>query len=164
MEINRFLFWGMFGLSVEICFTAIFSLFTKKKINLIGHTSLWMFPIYSLGLTFGFDLIKQIMVFNLDVNEINFQENLINKIDSVLERTLKGNGENNFVQLEKRFPLEVSNNTYRGLWKMNQEFMGGPFLMKIQKKNEGEVIVSIGIVFAPGKPKKHFMIEMEALL
>ena len=110
------------------------------------------------------DLIKQIMVFNLDVNEINFQENLINKIDSVLERTLKGNGENNFVQIEKRFPLEVSNNTYRGLWKMNQEFMGGPFLMKIQKKNEGEVIVSIGIVFAPGKPKKHFMIEMEALL
>jgi len=110
------------------------------------------------------DLIKQIMVFNLDVHEINFQENLINKIDSVLERTLKGNGENNFVQIEKRFPLKVSNNTYRGLWKMNQEFMGGPFLMKIQKKNEGEVIVSIGIVFAPGKPKKHFMIEMEALL
>ena len=110
------------------------------------------------------DLIKQIIVFNLNVNEINFQENLINKIDSVLERTLKGNGKNNFVQIEKRFPLEVSNNTYRGLWKMNQEFMGGPFLMKIQKKNEAEVIVSIGIVFAPGKPKKHFMIEMEALL
>ena len=110
------------------------------------------------------DLIKQIIVFNLEVNEINFQENLINKIDSVLERTLKGNRENNFVQIEKRFPLEVSNNTYRGLWKMNQEFMGGPFLMKIQKKNEGEIVVSIGIVFAPGKPKKHFMIEMEALL
>ena len=64
------------------------------------------------------------------MNEINFQENLINKIDSVLERTLKGNGKNNFVQIEKRFPLEVSNSTYRGLWKMNQEFMGGPFLMK----------------------------------
>jgi len=110
------------------------------------------------------DLIKQIIVFNLEVNEINFQEDLINKIDSVLERTLKGNRANNFVQIEKRFPLEVSNNTYRGLWKMNQEFMGGPFLMKIQKKNEGEIIVSIGIVFAPGKPKKHFMIEMEALL
>ena len=98
------------------------------------------------------------------MNEINFQEDLINKIDSVLERTLKGNRANNFVQIEKRFPLEVSNNTYRGLWKMNQEFMGGPFLMKIHKKNEGEIIVSIGIVFAPGKPKKHFMIEMEALL
>ena len=110
------------------------------------------------------DLIKQIVVFNLNTNEINFQENLINKVDSVLERTLKGNRGNNFVQIEKRFPLEVSDNTYRGLWKMNQEFMGGPFLMKIQKKNEGETIVSIGIVFAPGKPKKHFMIEMEALL
>ena len=67
-------------------------------------------------------------------------------------------------KIEKRFPLEVSDNIYRGLWKMNQEFMGGPFLMKIQKKNQGEIIVSIGIVFAPGKPKKHFMIEMEVLL
>jgi len=110
------------------------------------------------------DLIKQIVVFSLNVNEINFQENLINKIDSVLEKILKGNRKNNFVQIEKRFPLEVSDNIYRGLWKMNQEFMGGPFLMKIQKKNQGEIIVSIGIVFAPGKPKKHFMIEMEALL
>jgi len=110
------------------------------------------------------DLIKQILVFRLNVNEINFQENLINKIDSVLEKTLKGKRKNNFVQIEKRFPLEVSDNIYRGLWKMNQEFMGGPFLMRIQKKNQGEIIVSIGIVFAPGKQKKHFMIEMEALL
>ena len=45
------------------------------------------------------DLIKQIVVFSLNVNEINFQENLINKIDSVLEKTLRGNRKNNFVQI-----------------------------------------------------------------
>ena len=102
--------------------------------------------------------------FGPSIGQTSIPENLINKIDSVLEKTLKGNRKNNFVQIEKRFPLEVSNNIYRGLWKMNQEFMGGPFLMKIQKKNQGEIIVSIGIVFAPGEQKKHFMIEMEALL
>ncbi|MBC8266176.1 MAG: DUF4837 family protein [Flavobacteriales bacterium] len=110
------------------------------------------------------DLIKQILVFKLKVNEINFQENLIIKVDSVLEKTLKGKGENNFVQIEKRFPLEISTNTYRGLWKMEKKFMGGPFLMKIRKKNQEEIIVSIGIVFAPGNQKKHFIIEMDAIL
>ena len=42
--------------------------------------------------------------------------------------------------------------------------MGGPFLMKIQITKEGIVIVSIGIVFAPGEAKKRFIVEMDALL
>jgi hypothetical protein len=42
--------------------------------------------------------------------------------------------------------------------------MGGPFLMKIYKSKSGNVIVSIGIVFAPGEAKKRFMVEMDALL
>jgi len=61
MEINHLLFWGMFGLCCEIIFTALFNLFSKKKYNLIGHTSLWMFPIYSIGLTYGFSLVQYII-------------------------------------------------------------------------------------------------------
>ena len=61
MEINHLLFWGMFGLCCEIIFTALFNLFQKKKYNLIGHTSLWMFPIYSIGLTYGFSLVQYII-------------------------------------------------------------------------------------------------------
>jgi len=61
MEINQLLFWGLFGLVVEIFFTAIVNLIIKKDFNLIGHTSLWMLPIYSLGLTYGFDFIQQII-------------------------------------------------------------------------------------------------------
>ena len=60
MDIKNLLFWGMFGLTVEISFTALRGLITKKY-NLMGHTSLWMFPIYSFGLTYGFDFIKQII-------------------------------------------------------------------------------------------------------
>lgn len=51
----------MFGLSLEIFFTAITDLFLKRDFNLKGHTSLWMFPIYSLGLTYGFDIVQQII-------------------------------------------------------------------------------------------------------
>jgi len=61
LQINQLLFWGIFGLIVEIFFTAIVDLFSKRDFNLKGHTSLWMFPIYSLGLTYGFDVIQQII-------------------------------------------------------------------------------------------------------
>tara|TARA_B110000196_G_C20904119_1_gene547362 strand:- start:277 stop:684 length:408 start_codon:yes stop_codon:yes gene_type:complete len=61
LQINQLLFWGTFGLIVEIFFTAIVDLFSKRDFNLKGHTSLWMFPIYSLGLTYGFDVIQQII-------------------------------------------------------------------------------------------------------
>tara|TARA_Y100000310_G_C20535282_1_gene740539 strand:- start:43 stop:399 length:357 start_codon:yes stop_codon:yes gene_type:complete len=47
----------MFGLFVETCFTALRDLIRKKDISLIGHTSIWMFPIYGFGLTYGFDFI-----------------------------------------------------------------------------------------------------------
>ena len=58
MNISEVLFWGMFGICVEVVFTAIFDLFTKKRIALMGHTSLWMFPIYAFGLSYGFDLAE----------------------------------------------------------------------------------------------------------
>ena len=58
MNISEVLFWGMFGICVEVVFTAIFDLFTKKRIALMGQTSLWMFPIYAFGLSYGFDLAE----------------------------------------------------------------------------------------------------------
>ena len=51
----------MFGLCCEIIFTAVMNLFSKKAYNLVGHTSLWMFPIYSIGLTYGFSLVQYII-------------------------------------------------------------------------------------------------------
>ena len=57
MEVNYLIFWGTFGLCAELCFTAIRDLITNRQINLIGHTSLWMIPVYALGLSHGFDFI-----------------------------------------------------------------------------------------------------------
>ncbi len=57
MEVNELVFWGVFGLFVELCFTAIRDLIQKKQISLVGHTSIWMFPIYAFGLSYGFDFI-----------------------------------------------------------------------------------------------------------
>ena len=52
------IFWGSFGLLTEVFFTAIKNAIVEKKANLMGHTSLWMLPIYAYGLTYGFDFVK----------------------------------------------------------------------------------------------------------
>jgi len=57
MEINYLVFWGIFGMIVELCFTALRNLIQKKQLNLMGHTSLWMFPVYAVGLSYGFDFV-----------------------------------------------------------------------------------------------------------
>jgi len=46
---------------VETIFTALRNLITHRQVNLMGHSSLWMFPIYSLGLSYGFDFISIII-------------------------------------------------------------------------------------------------------
>ena len=57
IQLNELIFFGMFGLIAEVLFTSV----RKKNINLIGHTSLWMIPIYSFGLTYGFELVKYLI-------------------------------------------------------------------------------------------------------
>jgi len=59
--IGEFVFWGVFGMFVETCFTAVRDLIKKRDLALVGHTSLWMFPIYALGLTYGFDFISYLI-------------------------------------------------------------------------------------------------------
>ena len=65
MDYNQLIFWGIFGLIIEVIFTATTNLIFKQKYNLIGHTSMWMFPIYAIGLTYGFDIIQQILTNNI---------------------------------------------------------------------------------------------------
>lgn len=60
-DVSNFIFFGVVGLLVEIIFTAL----RKRSISLVGHTSLWMFPIYGVGLTYGFDLIHYLIENNL---------------------------------------------------------------------------------------------------
>lgn len=57
-----FWFWGCFGIISELLFTALRKLlvkstFSKEEWALIGHTSIWMFPVYAFGLSYGFDFI-----------------------------------------------------------------------------------------------------------
>jgi len=53
----------------------------------------------------------------------------------------------------------------RGLWKMENDFMGGSFvnLTIWDEANQRSVSVD-GFVYAPGKDKRNYMMELEAMV
>ena len=61
--ITSIILYSMIGVSLEVIFNAIrFSLkYSPYGYALKGEVSIWMFPIYGFGLTYGFDLIYCIM-------------------------------------------------------------------------------------------------------
>ena len=61
----NFFLWGMVGITTELIFTALRRLVLEKKIDLVGHTSLWMFPIYAFGLSYGIDILKSFVEYDI---------------------------------------------------------------------------------------------------
>ena len=58
----NFFFLGMFGVMMELTFVAFRDLLRdKNSICLRGDISIWMFWVYAIGLTYGFDLIEYLI-------------------------------------------------------------------------------------------------------
>lgn len=101
-------------------------------------------------------------------------EYLVAKRDSVLKANLPGAFPDSYMATETRFggvdykPITV-NGKYcgemRGLWKMEGDMMGGPFVSRtrLDEKNN-RVIVAEGFVFAPETNKRNFIRRIEAAL
>jgi hypothetical protein len=52
----------------------------------------------------------------------------------------------------------------RGLWRLENDFMGGPFVTyTFVNENNNKVVTIDGYVYAPNKPKRDLMIQLEAL-
>ena len=109
------------------------------------------------------DLLKYIVIFQYVPQSNNIQSEIFFKTDSILQQYIKGGKENSFVQIDKRIPVEEKDGIYRGLWKLENGFMGGPFLMKVRYKKD-KIVISIGFVFAANKNKRNFIKTFEALL
>ena len=109
------------------------------------------------------DLLKYIVIFQYVSQSDNIQSEIFFKTDSILQQYIKGGKENSFVQIDKRIPVEEKDGIYRGLWKLENGFMGGPFLMKVRYKKD-KIVISIGFVFAANKNKRNFIKTFEALL
>jgi len=107
--------------------------------------------------------IKHLFVFSFEPKAINLQQEVLQKTDSIFTKYLLGAKQGQHVKIEDMFSPVYSENTYRGLWKLNGGFMGGPFLIKtyfIDKK----VVVTVGLIFAPNERKRKYIKTFEAIL
>lgn len=92
--------------------------------------------------------------------------------DSVLKKYIPGplqgtymTTEHNYPLLENRFKL---NGKFcyeiRGLWRVENDFMGGPFVNLASVVNNNRVVFVEGYVYAPKDDKKTYIWQLEAIL
>ena len=86
------------------------------------------------------------------------------QIDSVLQKNMLGETDEMYMIIPRLGE--------RGLWEMEGDAMGGPYVMKIirRQKNgkisgrKNEIIVVIGFVYAPEMKKRNLIKQLEAVL
>ena len=113
--------------------------------------------------------IKHILIFSLnskthltnkDTSLLESNTVITNKVNSVL-KLIRGSKKNSHITIESEFPIQCSNNICRGLWRLENGFMGGPFLYKIYPNSQNTTI-ALGLVFYPNKNKRVEMKKFEA--
>lgn len=98
---------------------------------------------------------------------------LLSKRDSFLKANVPGPTPGSYMTTEKRaapvFQVTRHNGNYaadiRGLWRVENDFMGGPFLMLAELDTYNRrVIVADGYVYAPSKNKRNYIRQIEAIV
>ena len=106
------------------------------------------------------ELIQHIVFFKPE-NPILSKNQLYMLTDSLSQKLLKGSKLGSHVKIENMYEPILYKGFYRGLWKLNKGFMGGPII--ISNYNESEII-TFGIIFAPNTDKRSYIKKMEAIL
>ncbi|VAW13583.1 hypothetical protein MNBD_BACTEROID01-403 [hydrothermal vent metagenome] len=98
---------------------------------------------------------------------------LVAKRDSLLRKYVPGPLEGGFMTTETRVPQVFNifehNGNYaaemRGLWKVENDFMGGPYILLAELDASSQrVVVADGYVYAPSKNKRNLLREVEAMI
>jgi hypothetical protein len=107
--------------------------------------------------------IKNILTFSFIPKTTNLQAEVLQNTDNIFAKYLKGEREGSFVKIEPSYPPYYNDNNYRGLWKLEFGFMGGPFLIKTYFIDD-KIVVNVGLIFAPQSRKRSYIKELEAIL
>lgn len=109
------------------------------------------------------EVIKHLMVFSFTSKNPSFDQEVLQKTDSIFAQYLHGAKQGQYVKIETALPPYYTNNMFRGLWKLEKGFMGGPFLVKTYEGNK-KIIVVVGLVFDPNSRKRKHLKTFEAIL
>lgn len=93
--------------------------------------------------------------------------------DSILQANIPGPTEGSFMATERRVDQFTSyrehNGNYasemRGLWRLINDYMGGPYISLAELDAAGQrVVVAFGYVYAPSKNKRNLLRQVEAMV
>lgn len=140
--------------------------FTENK---PGKDFMWMShetPLVSQGLL--------VYSFEYTGHESISEAYLLNKRDSVLKINVPGPSQGSYMETENRVPVtykRFEHNDHqivemRGLWRVEGDLMGGPFVSfaHIDPENS-RIVVTEGYVYAPEKPEKRNLVwQLESVL
>ena len=93
--------------------------------------------------------------------------------DSILHQVIPGPSSGSFMTTEKSvdpvFTLFEHNTNYaaemRGLWKVENDFMGGPYIALTELDPFRQRVVEVfGFVYSPGKNKRNYIRQLEAMI
>ncbi|MFP4692050.1 MAG: DUF4837 family protein [Bacteroidales bacterium] len=126
------------------------------------------------------DFDQAVMIWSMDYTdpEVDFDEDVIwNRRDSITERYIPGHIPDTYMATYRGDPLElrpafreVSLNgkfamEMRGLWRVEGDFMGGPFVTYTFVDEENSRLLMVdGWVFAPKYEKRDYMRQVEAII
>jgi hypothetical protein len=100
-------------------------------------------------------------------------QNIIAERNKILQREVPGQFENTYMTTAPLFPPQARNIRYkdfhfvetRGLWDIENDFMGGPFISHALIDKTGEkVLVLEAFVYHPRAGKRDYMRQLEAIL
>ena len=131
-----------------------------KEYTIVKDTTSFFWAAYNPS---NIEEIKHIFVFSFNINSNNSPENVLIKTDSIFSTYLLGGPKGSYVKIEPLYPPIIDQDIYRGLWTLENGFMGGPFLIKTYSSDE-KMIVAIGLIFAPQKQKRNDIKILEAIL
>jgi hypothetical protein len=98
---------------------------------------------------------------------------VVSKRDSVMRSNIPGEREGMYMHTEEQVPVSHSRLTWKGipllrsagLWEMEGDAMGGPFVCHSRvDSTRGCIVVAEAFVYAPGRDKREVMKRLEAQL
>ena len=109
------------------------------------------------------DLLKYIIVYEFTPSDYDIQNEIIKETDLILQKYILGIEKGTYVQIDRRIPLTNKDGIYRGIWRLENGFMGGPFVLKTRYIGD-KIIVSLGLVFYPNENKRKHVRIFESIL
>lgn len=95
----------------------------------------------------------------------SFMDYISTSIDSVLKINMPGEEDGMYMKIATSEMYLYSDKTerYRGLWEMEGDAMGGPYVLQVKVQGDYYVVV-MGFVYAPEMKKRNLTKQLEAVL